>query len=122
MTLATNVELTDDAVLTVSGLTGSSTPSTSSLPISQHAPTGTSVLRVSGVWNQELGSLAVGLAANASFAPGVMLRFSFELQNSVTGQESPAAWVQMGARGRDVIPAMAMAQGSCWLPPRPPLD
>ena len=95
VTFAANVRFDSQAVLTVSGLRGYTTPSTTALSVAQ--PSAQNNLAATATWQRHTGSLAVAFTqATSEFAE---YSFSVALVNPAAGQHYSAATPRLATSG-----------------------
>ncbi|EKX44153.1 hypothetical protein GUITHDRAFT_139994 [Guillardia theta CCMP2712] len=88
ITLMTSVDLNVGVRLTISGLTGSSTPDST---LNASFPLVSPPLFSSGVWTRAVGVIVFTLTE--PIVAGVSYSFSFKLQNPSTAQSSPSVYI-----------------------------
>jgi hypothetical protein len=107
VTISTNTPLATagaiDSSITISGLTGSSTPSGN---IDLRGGDFLSLVGNTGKWDQGAGQLVLALLPSERLAPNTVYIFSFYLDNPSSSQAGPA--VSISASGAQKIPADSM--------------
>ena len=108
VTLSANIQLTVPPATAISlyGLTGTATASTSALPITQNA--GSSTFLSTGYWDQASGTLILNVSQ--TLAQGMQVTATFAVQNGALPQLPPT--VSIAAAGEVAFPAAAVTPTS----------
>ena len=109
ITLASSVALAeaDGSVVTISGLTGSQTPDSNTLALTDVDSTdSTTLFGTTADWDQDTGTLLLSVASGQTLAAGSIYKFSIALVNPDGAQDAPA--VTVSASGTVAVPGALM--------------